>query len=299
MGASVTLEAAIWSDVRFDVLAAAVGLAEGDFARIKVAKLWAYCTQRCRYDISPAEVIAVLGPGGPGGLVQAGLGRENDDGSIYLAGTGGRIEWLTELREKSVAGGRKRANTAKRGPDGRYLPQPDSSRPLEIAGPALQVPQPAQSSATTTTTTTTTTITPPIRPPRGAAADSGRSAARVIAAFNRGFERRLDPRGWEPTIRRALAKGFTEEQLIGVVWWAAEEWADDPEWRLRVSPKTLFKLQSSSGNRTLPEYLSLATELWRETHGADEPPPWERAQLALVVDELAEHVLLLATVVEP
>ncbi len=112
---------------------------------------------------------------------------------------------------------------------------------------------------------------------------SGPVTERVVAAFNRGFERNLTPDGWREPVRRALAKGFTEQELIGVVWWAAEEWADDPEMRLKVSPQTLFKLQSGQGYRTLPQYISCATELWLQTHEPNEPPPWRANQPTLEV----------------
>ncbi len=106
-------------------------------------------------------------------------------------------------------------------------------------------------------------------------AEAKRATASVIAAYNRCFDRSLGPEGWETGVQRLLAKGYSEAEIRGVVWWASEEWADDPAMRDKVSPATLLKLQSSQGYRTFPQYLSLAAERWRDTHGG-EPPPWEK-----------------------
>lgn len=99
----------------------------------------------------------------------------------------------------------------------------------------------------------------------------------VVRRFNAAFGRQLSPAGWEKPVSKLLAKGYREKELLGVVWWAAEEWADDPEMQPKVSPTTLFKLQSSQGYRTFPEYLSCAAERWRETHDGAKPP-WEEPE---------------------
>ncbi len=99
------------------------------------------------------------------------------------------------------------------------------------------------------------------------------TSAAVIQAFNNLFERSVGSKGSEPQIKKLLAKGYTEPEMRGVMWWAGHEWADDPDWRMKVSPTTLLKLVSSHGNRTFPQYLELASELWRESK--NEPVPWE------------------------
>ncbi len=279
MGASVTIQAAAFSDLRFEVLAKACGLADADHARGRVARLWSYCTDRNRCDLSPVEISAVLGSSGVAGLLESDLGRQNDDGTIYISGTEERCGWLQGLRDRAQVGGKARARTARRQPNGRFhSSQVGGAKPADT--PATLVPaQPAKASPSVTTTTS---LDPPYKPPAGAGAAGAAAVTReVVGAFNRAFNRRLDPKGWELSVKRLLSKGFTEKQLLGVVWWAAEEWGSDPEWRMRVSPKTLFKLTSSAGCRTFAEYLSLAGERWRQDPSAG-VPPWELPQLALV-----------------
>jgi hypothetical protein len=137
---------------------------------------------------------------------------------------------------------------------------------------------------------------PPTAPQGGRSRSRGRAAitpeakratVAVIEAYNRCFERKLGADGWEKGIQKLLSAGYTEEQIRGVVWWAADEWADDPVMRDKVSPATLLKLQSSQGYRTFPQYLSCAAERWRDTHHG-EAPPWERTaqpELQLVAGE--------------
>jgi len=110
---------------------------------------------------------------------------------------------------------------------------------------------------------------------KGSPGEVRRVTTTVLEAFNRAFGRNLSPDGWEESVRKLLAKGFTDPELRAVVWWAAREWADDPEMRAKVTPKTLLKLTSSQGYRTFREYLSCAGERWREEHGGEDPP-WER-----------------------
>ena len=101
------------------------------------------------------------------------------------------------------------------------------------------------------------------------------TARTVVAAFNGMFERDLGSKGSEDQVRRLLAKGYTEPQMRGVMWWAGCEWGNDDEWRMKVSPTTLLKLTSSAGARTFPQYLDLASERWREEKKST--PPWEQA----------------------
>ncbi len=100
------------------------------------------------------------------------------------------------------------------------------------------------------------------------------TARTVVEAFNGMFERSLSSKGSEDQVKKLLAKGYTEPEMRGVMWWAGQEWGEDPEWRMRVSPTTLLKLTSAQGNRTFPVYLDLASELWRSTQ--TEPVPWEK-----------------------
>lgn len=98
------------------------------------------------------------------------------------------------------------------------------------------------------------------------------AADEVVGAFNRSFRRNLGARSWIKPIARAIAAGYTVAELRGAVWWAANEWANDDEQRRARDPGTIVKLQSSQGYRCLPQYLSLADELWREAKQG--PAPW-------------------------
>ena len=109
-------------------------------------------------------------------------------------------------------------------------------------------------------------------PKQSAAADAKRIAERAVAKFNQYFNRQVGAAGYERAVKRLLAEGYTEMEIIGVVWWASEEWGADPDWRMKVDPGTLFKLQSAHGSRTFPQYLALADERWAETES--KPCPW-------------------------
>lgn len=71
-----------------------------------------------------------------------------------------------------------------------------------------------------------------------------------------------------------------------MVWWAAQEWGEDPERKAALSPMTLLKQQSSQGYRTFAQYLDLAGERWRQQHEG-QAPPWEpqKAQPVLALAE--------------
>lgn len=99
-------------------------------------------------------------------------------------------------------------------------------------------------------------------------------ARSVVEAFNRAMGRRLDPERFVEPVRKALRARYTEPELRAAVWWAAREWGSDDDWRRRIDPQTLLKLQSPQGHRTLPQYIALASERWREEHDGEEPP-WE------------------------
>jgi hypothetical protein len=85
---------------------------------------------------------------------------------------------------------------------------------------------------------------------------------RVIDKLNRVAGRRLTPGPYRRRVERLLKQGYTEAEMRLVIWWAWREWGrEKPKW---VNPSTLFKLVSSHGGRTFPEYLSVALEAWFE-----------------------------------
>lgn len=115
MSVSVRIEGEAFSDVRYDVLATACGLADADHARGKMAKLWRQCTAQKAYALPIAVVVSVLGPNAVSGLVESSLGEVVEAG-IRIRGTRGRIEWLAKLRKNATKGGKAKA--AKRQPIG-------------------------------------------------------------------------------------------------------------------------------------------------------------------------------------
>lgn len=96
----------------------------------------------------------------------------------------------------------------------------------------------------------------------------------LVKRFNEGFSRNLDSKGFEAQVGRALDKGFSHGELKGAFWWAAIEWGQDPEFRMKITPETILKFKSGHGARTLPTYVSLAKERFAELY-PNETPPWE------------------------
>lgn len=136
MGANITIEELAFGDVRFELLAAAAGLADRDHAAGKLGRLWLICTETQHYTVSLALVRTVLGPGGVDALVAAELGElvdahqpteyvaaasrrapppaSPDEPVMRLAGTIGRIEWYGRNRANASAGGRAKAARGRR-----------------------------------------------------------------------------------------------------------------------------------------------------------------------------------------
>lgn len=153
MGAPVRIEARAWTDIRFAKLARYLGLTDPDFALIKVARLWSWQTEHYTQDsptycVSQDDIEAVLGDGGAAALVRAGLATETPEG-YRIHGTEGQIEWCDDLTSKRQRAGKARAESARRGQNGRLLSKQDYSEPAHAgcAGPAPTSTPPAQSSA--------------------------------------------------------------------------------------------------------------------------------------------------------
>lgn len=135
MAASIRIEDEAFSDLRFDVLAKACGLADADHARGKMAQLWRQCTARNKYVLPDVFVDAVLGAGGAQRLVDAQLGRRTKYG-VRIRGTKGRIEWLERLRANGKKGGRPpkktsaKAKGSKRKTKSEAAPNPPAPAPV-------------------------------------------------------------------------------------------------------------------------------------------------------------------------
>ncbi len=97
----------------------------------RMTHLWRWCTQRQTHVVTEATVRVMLGANGVDALIGSELGERVPEG-IRVCGTGGRIEWPTELAEKRRAAGEASA-TRPRDKKGRLLPSP------ALAGDAGQV----------------------------------------------------------------------------------------------------------------------------------------------------------------
>lgn len=275
----VNMDGSVASDPRFKLVAAALGVPWTQVAGSCYC-VWLTCYERRSKRLRKVEAdVAAELSGFADALVAEKLATDCGDGTIEIHGVEKRIAFLNAQAERGSKGGKKRkksetskrlANASATASDTVRNAQANTPTPAPDLSPA---PAPA--------------LDPP-HPPRGADPPSSRrrkpkgswppevrdATERFVAAFNGCLQRSCRVEGWEPSVKRVLAEGYGEAQLRAVAWWAGQEWGDDDEWRKRVSPKTLLKLQSSQGNRTFPEYLALASELWRDTHDG-QTPPWE------------------------
>jgi hypothetical protein len=106
--ADVTLEASLWSDPRF-ALVASVAKVDVFSARARVARVWSACTDRESTTLPEKHVDLFAELAGFGrAMVAAELADETPDG-LYIRGTQGRIDWLKDVRSRAAAGGRKTA----------------------------------------------------------------------------------------------------------------------------------------------------------------------------------------------
>lgn len=122
MSVRVSIEASVWSDARYDVLAEALDI-DRYSAVGRMAAVWAMCTHRETDRLKATFVGALLGVGPARAgevLDDAELGEVTDDGQIRIRGCGGRTEWLSEKRDTKRKGGRARAKRAKRNADGSF-----------------------------------------------------------------------------------------------------------------------------------------------------------------------------------
>src|SRR3990167_8793054 len=101
MSAAVRVDTKALADHRFYMAGKALGIGR-DAVLGKMVRVWAVCTDRCTYVLSPEDIDAVAECDGmSGAIVRAGLG-EIVDGGIRIKGTDGRIEWLSHLRANAA-----------------------------------------------------------------------------------------------------------------------------------------------------------------------------------------------------
>lgn len=104
--ARVNIEAMVWTDPRFRLLAEDVGI-DRFSAIARVALLWAYCTDRevCELRAGEIDLLAEIPCFGTH-LCGCGLAERTSENLFRIKGTEGRIEWLTQLRKNGAKGGR-------------------------------------------------------------------------------------------------------------------------------------------------------------------------------------------------
>lgn len=133
--ARVNLEPESFGDPRFAHLARLLALPGGDghFALIKVALIWSWQTEHYTPDSPcfnvPDDVVemalGVDGATGRAALVRARLAEEMPDGLRMRGSNHERTGWLWRIRERAEAGGRAKAENAKRKRANESLPKAD------------------------------------------------------------------------------------------------------------------------------------------------------------------------------
>lgn len=109
MTAAVRIDSGAWDDWRFKALASLVGLADADHAIAKMAKVWAWQTERYSpesptYVVSALLVETLVAPGAAAAVVRVELAEEVPEG-LRIRGAMGRIEWKWKTLQKARNGG--------------------------------------------------------------------------------------------------------------------------------------------------------------------------------------------------
>ena len=330
MAAPVRIEAEAFGDPRFDVLGMLLGTSRFD-ALGRMAYLWSWATDRGRQDV-PEHIAAVYFDGDTervGFVVAAELGewcactQQNGDPiqqnpaksskhpagcqHLLIKGAAGRLEWLSEHRAAKTEGGKKRAETATRGPNGAFLPksparagstgpaddqQTTSSQPAEssVLSPSLSLPIAKEDK---------NSARPSVGGAQAVLDKIGGHLGDIGVARALGGKRRPKPSDPSETeqasVRVVLDKltaqngvrysgtaehtrlivaqlraGVSEMDLRAVIGYCALEldWKADPDMAKYLRPETLF------GPRTIARYLDPA-RTWFDKLPHDRPPPSE------------------------
>lgn len=104
-------------------------------ARSICVDIFEECTERCLYELKPALIDAIAEIDGfANAMIEAELARPEGPNGVYICGSVGRVEWLSELRsqrESKSKGGKARAENAKRDGHGQFLPRNAPAEPAE------------------------------------------------------------------------------------------------------------------------------------------------------------------------
>ena len=98
----------------------------------------------------------------------------------------------------------------------------------------------------------------------------------VTADFNRLFERRIQPTTYREIALKAFKAGYSVALVKAAQWGAYQRCKASPEVLKNFTPKTVWRLKSRDSKTTLPEWLDIAEQEWRDQHGG-KPMPWRQA----------------------
>jgi uncharacterized phage protein (TIGR02220 family) len=255
MAASVRLDDEAFSDERFEVLASECGLADGDHARGKLARLWRQCTAQATYVLPERVIATVLGRSGPDALVSAGLGERVPEG-IRLRGTYGRIEWLGKLRANSALGGEatKRKWETNKGPDGGHVASQTDSQTEAKAGPIPGLPIPDPIPDLNSPHKPPKRIGRPRKPRLGEPSDAELAIVHSVLG-KLGSRNGVSYSGSKAHVALIIGRlrdGYDEMDLRKVIGYCAEQWRGKPEMLAYLRPETLF------GPTTITRYADAA-----------------------------------------
>lgn len=105
MAAPVRIESKAYTDWRYTSLEQTFGYPFGWGIGI-MSMVWSHCTTERRHSLTPKALDAIAKLSGfADALVASELGEPQEDGTIRIRGTEGRIEWLDGLRERGRRGG--------------------------------------------------------------------------------------------------------------------------------------------------------------------------------------------------
>ena len=104
-----------------------------------------------------------------------------------------------------------------------------------------------------------------------------------LDGFNSYFGQARQPRAWLDDVRKALAAGYTADEMRGAAWGAKQRCADSPDVLRNFRPSTVLRLKSREGKTTLPQWLELADEVWDELNPGKPAPWWGKRPVLEVV----------------
>ena len=143
--ARINVEQKALSDPRFAALARLLKLGDTDRAIGRMVRVWNECIERHNY-VLPCWVVEAIfdDSSAPAELVTVELAEWVTDDTLRIKGTEGRTDYLGELRNAKVRGGRARAAGAERDPkNGTFTSTVQHKSPAAPAESSAPAPDPA------------------------------------------------------------------------------------------------------------------------------------------------------------